>query len=156
MARRTEFGKELIAGQWAGAEFDALGGSGSSGLPVPYPVQLDATEMLMEFIGTARRRRPRPAAGADPARRRTCSPELFEQLRAAMLELAQRGWAHGDLSPYNVLLARASGSSLIDWPQIVDVIGNPRGLRVPRARRHNMCDWFVRTGPRGRRGPAVR
>ncbi len=35
MARRTEFGKELLSGQWASAEFEALGPSGSSGCPSP-------------------------------------------------------------------------------------------------------------------------
>src|SRR5207253_4013439 len=51
MARRTDFGKQVIAGQWAAAEFDALGRLWELGLPVPYPVQLDASEMLMSFVG---------------------------------------------------------------------------------------------------------
>jgi len=52
MARRTDFGKELLTGQWAHAEFSALVELWERGLPVPYPVQLDEAEMLMEFIGT--------------------------------------------------------------------------------------------------------
>ena len=51
MARRTEFGKALISSQWAYAEFNALGELWGIGLPVPYPVQLTGTELLMEFIG---------------------------------------------------------------------------------------------------------
>ena len=47
MARRTDFGKQVIAGQWAAAEFDALGRLWELDLPVPYPVQLDESEMLM-------------------------------------------------------------------------------------------------------------
>jgi len=35
MARRTEFGKELLSGQWAVAEFEALGALLELGLPVP-------------------------------------------------------------------------------------------------------------------------
>ena len=73
MARRTDFGKEMIAGQWAGAEFGALGELWGLGLPVPYPVQLDGTEVLMEFIGTERGRGGATAGGgataARPARR---------------------------------------------------------------------------------------
>ena len=75
MARRTEFGKEMIAGQWAGAEFGALGALWDLGLPVPYPVQLDGTEVLMEFIGTEQgrprrgwRRAPRAGPAGRPVR----------------------------------------------------------------------------------------
>ena len=144
MARRTDFGKEVIAGQWAGAEFDALGELWGIGLPVPYPVQLDGTEVLMEFIGTGRRpgraaagRRP---AGAGPARRAVRAVP-----RARCSSWRCRGWAHGDLSPYNVLL-HEERLVLIDWPQIVDVIGNPRGPEFLERDCHNMCAWFAARG----------
>jgi RIO kinase 1 len=143
MARRTDFGKEMIAGQWAGAEFGALGELWGIGLPVPYPVQLDGTEVLMEFIGTADGvAAPRLAAARPP---RDLLADLFEQCRAAMYELALRGWAHGDLSPYNVLL-HGERLVVIDWPQIVDIIGNPRGPEFLERDCHTMCAWFVARG----------
>jgi RIO kinase 1 len=143
MARRTDFGKEMIATQWARAEFAALGELWGLGLPVPYPVQLEGTEVLMEFVGTddgvaaPRLAAPRPA--------KDLLAELFEQCRAAMYELALRGWAHGDLSPYNVLL-HDQRLVVIDWPQIVDVIGNPRGPEFLERDCHTMCTWFVARG----------
>lgn len=51
MAKRTAFGKEAIAAQWAGAEFTALCRLWSAGVAVPYPVQITGTEILMEFVG---------------------------------------------------------------------------------------------------------
>ena len=51
MATRTAFGRELIAGQWAVAEFAVLSRLWSAGAAVPYPVQLLGTELMMEFIG---------------------------------------------------------------------------------------------------------
>jgi RIO kinase 1 len=142
MARRTEFGKELLSGQWAMAEFEALGALWGMGLPVPYPVQLNDREMLMEFIGTDGEAAPRlvqtrpgPELLAD----------LFEQLRRSMLVLAQRGWTHGDLSPYNVLL-HGEQLVIIDWPQIVDIIGNPKGFEFLERDVVNMCRWFVSKG----------
>ncbi|WP_392542921.1 serine protein kinase RIO [Oryzobacter telluris] len=145
MTRRTDFGKQVIAGQWAAAEFAALGRLWELGLPVPYPVQLDESEMLMEFVGTTGSTpvaaprlvstRPEPALLAD----------LFEQLRATMLTLAHHGWTHGDLSPYNVLL-HEERLVLIDWPQVVDVIGNPRGFEFLERDATTMVTWFQRKG----------
>jgi RIO kinase 1 len=143
MGRRTDFGKAMIAGQWALTEFETLGHLWALGLPVPYPVQLSDTEMLMEFIGTPDGvAAPRLAqARPDPA----VLPDLFEQLRESMTVLAQRGWAHGDLSPYNVLLD-GEKLVLIDWPQIVDIIGNPNGFDFLARDVANMCRWFAARG----------
>ena len=62
-----------------------------------------------------------------------------------MLTLAEHGWAHGDLSPYNVLL-HEERLVLIDWPQIVDVIGNPQGFDFLERDATTMSDWFRRKG----------
>jgi RIO kinase 1 len=142
MARRTEFGKELLSGQWARAEFEALFALWELGLPVPYPVQLDDREMLMELVGTGGVAAPRLAQTRPD---RELLADLFEQLRSALLQLARRGWTHGDLSPYNVLL---DGERLviIDWPQIVDIIGNPRGFEFLERDVANMCRWFTAKG----------
>jgi RIO kinase 1 len=142
MARRTEFGKAVISGQWAMAEFEALGALWALGLPVPYPVQLNETEMLMEFIGNDGMAAPRLAQLRPD---RALLPDLFEQLREALTILSQRGWAHGDLSPYNVLLD-GERLVLIDWPQIVDIIGNPRGFEFLERDVANMCQWFRSRG----------
>lgn len=151
MATRTAFGKELISGLWAFAEFDTLVRLWGEGLPVPYPVQMGEDEMLMEFIGTPEGRAAPRLIQSRPDRQ--VLPRLFDQLREAMLRLAELGWAHGDLSPYNVLLddrPTADGGDprlvIIDWPQIVDVIGNPHGLEFLERDARNMADWFTRRG----------
>ena len=143
MRTRTAFGKQLIGGMWAGTEFATLADLWGRGLPVPYPVQLTESEMLLEFIGT-----PDGAAAPRLAQARPDAdllPHLFEQLRAAMLALAELGWAHGDLSPYNVLLD-GTRLVLIDWPQLVDVIGNPHGPEFLERDARHMCEWFTRRG----------
>jgi len=71
--------------------------------------------------------------------------DLFEQLRTTMGELAPRGWAHGDLSPYNVLL-HDDRLVIINWPQIVDIIGNPQGPEFLHRYCHNMCASFTCRG----------
>ena len=145
MARRTDFGKALISGQWALAEFNALAELWGAGLPVPYPVQISDTEVLMEFIGD----QGEPVSAAPRLAQTRPEPalllDLFEQFRSAMTELALRGWAHGDLSAYNVLL-HDDRLVIIDWPQIVDIIGNPRGPEFLQRDCHNMCAWFAGRG----------
>ncbi len=96
----------------------------------------------MEFIGEQGQAAPRLAqTRPEPA----LLADLFEQLRSALSVLAQRGWAHGDLSPYNVLLD-GERLVLIDWPQIVDIIGNPRGFVFLERDVANMCRWFRSRG----------
>jgi len=146
MARRTALGKELIGSQWAYVEFETLARLWSEGLPVPYPVSFGEGELLMEFVGHL------TDAGAEAAPRLAQTrpraallPDLFDQLRTAMLRLAELGWAHGDLSAYNVLL---DGERLviIDWPQIVDVIGNPHGMEFLERDARTVCRWFTTRG----------
>ena len=142
MARKTAHGRAVAAGQWANAEWESLQRLWTLGVPVPYPVQIDGTEILMELVevdGEAAprlaRMRPGPALLAS----------YFEQLREAMLTMASAGIVHGDLSPYNTL---AAGDRLviIDLPQVVDLVANPAGADFLMRDCHNMCTWFRARG----------
>jgi RIO kinase 1 len=143
MARRTEFGRDLLSGQWAAAEFTALSRLWSAGAPVPYPVQLYGTELMLEFLGT-----PDGQAAPRLAQLRP-SPEeladLFEQCVRGMQLLAGEGWAHGDLSAYNVLVHRGR-VVFIDLPQVVDLAANPQGAEYLYRDCVNVCAWFARRG----------
>jgi RIO kinase 1 len=142
-ANRTAFGRQAIAGMWASAEFNALCLLYKVGVPVPYPVQITGTEVLLEFIGdddgTAAPRlaetRPDDAELAD----------LWDQLVEALVALARRGYAHGDLSPYN-LLVHAGTLVMIDLPQVVDVIAHPNGRGFLERDAANVARWFAARG----------
>jgi RIO kinase 1 len=142
MAKRTSHGRSVAAGQWAWAEWEALGRFWSAGVPVPYPVQIDGTEILMELITVDGEPAPRLAATRPD---RALLESWFDQLRDAMTALARGGLAHGDLSPYNIL---AAGERLviIDLPQVVDIVANPRGAEFLQRDCHNVCTWFNRRG----------
>ncbi|TDC07994.1 RIO-like kinase [Nonomuraea longispora] len=140
MANRTAFGKQVIAGQWAVAEFAALCRLWELGVPVPYPVQIVGTEILQEFIGTRDGfAAPRLAQVSDDL------DDLWEQLVTAMLTLAGEGLAHGDLSPYN-LLVHDGRLVIIDLPQIVDVIAHPAGPSFLDRDARNVATWFAAKG----------
>ncbi|WP_436521702.1 serine protein kinase RIO [Actinoplanes sp. HUAS TT8] len=149
MTNRTSFGKELIAGQWAAAEFDALGrlwqiGQESGLVCVPYPVQLIGTEVMLEFIGDwetgeAAPRLAQVRSGADELE------DLWRQMTDALSVLARAQVAHGDLSPYNTLV-HDGRLVLIDLPQIVDVVANPRGAEFIARDVNNVAAWFRARG----------
>jgi RIO kinase 1 len=146
MAQRTAAGRQMIARQWANAEFAALVQLHCSGVPVPYPVQVLGTELLLEFIGSAdgtaaprlAETRPGPAELAG----------LWDQLVLALVSMARDGLAHRDLSAYNLLV---SGGQLvmIDLPQVVDVIANPRGAWFLTRDAENIGRWFAHQGLAG-------
>ncbi|RLV48865.1 serine/threonine protein kinase [Nocardioides mangrovicus] len=144
MAKKTAYGRAVAAGQWANAEWESLKRLWLIGVPVPYPVQIDGTEILMELVldpdtgdpaPRLARQRPTPALLAS----------WFEQLREAMLVMASQQIAHGDLSPYNVL---AAGERLvvIDLPQVVDLVANPAASEFLMRDCHNVCTWFAARG----------
>jgi RIO kinase 1 len=146
VASRTAFGRQAIAGQWAHAEFSALARLYAAGIPVPYPAQILDTELLLEFIGSAdgiaapRLAETRPGPG-DLA-------GLWDQLVQALVALARDGLAHGDLSAYN-LLVHDGRLVMIDLPQVVDVIANPRGAFYLTRDAENVGRWFSAHGLSG-------
>ncbi len=143
MDTRTAFGKQLLAGRWAAAEFAVLASLWSAGAAVPYPVQLLGTELMMEFIGSDDGVAAPRLAQLRPARRE--AQDLFGQLRHVLVQLAEAGYTHGDLSAYNVLVHHGR-VVLIDLPQAVDLVGNPQGFEFLRRDCANICSWFLASG----------
>ena len=149
MTNRTSFGKELIAGQWAIAEFGALSrlweiGTETGLVRVPYPVQLIGTELMLEFIGDWETGEAAPRLAqvrADP----DGLADLWRQMTDALSVLARAQVAHGDLSPYNTLVHDGQ-LVLIDLPQIVDVIANPQGADFIARDVRNVAAWFTQRG----------
>ena len=143
IANRTDFGRNLIAQRWAVAEFEALSRLWSVGAPVPYPVQREGTELLMEYLcddeGTAAPRLAQTRPDHDDL------VGLWQQLVAALHLFAEQGLTHGDLSAFNVLVHEGR-LVLIDLPQVVDLIANPRGIEFLRRDVSNVAAWFTARG----------
>ncbi|WP_117214616.1 serine protein kinase RIO [Allorhizocola rhizosphaerae] len=150
MSNRSDFGKEAIAGQWAVAEFGALCHMWELAKQMqvepftPYPVQILGTEVLMEYIGE-----PDGTAAPRLASVRTDDEaglrNLWDQMMVALTVMTRAGYAHGDLSPYNILVHRGR-LVVIDLPQIVDIVANPQGRRFLERDVHNVVSWFQARG----------
>ena len=144
---KSGFGREIEAARWAQAEFATLKRLWDSGIRVPYPVQLDGREILMEFIAEGEAAAPRLAQ---------CSPSpdqlrwLWAQVVETLIRFGRLQLAHGDLSPFNVLVHGLDGPVpelvVIDVPQVLDLVGNPNGVEFLHRDCRNMADWFVRKG----------
>jgi RIO kinase 1 len=142
LAKKTAHGRAVAAGQWALSEWESLKRLWTLGLPVPYPVQIDGTELLMEWITHDGDSAPR-LAQTRPAR--DLLECYFEQVRDALAELARHGIVHGDLSAYN-MLAAGERLVIIDLPQVVDLVGNPAGPDFLLRDCTNVCMWFRARG----------
>src|SRR5262249_40957381 len=71
--------------------------------------------------------------------------DLWGQLVSATSLLARAGYAHGDLSAYNILVHEGR-LVLIDLPQIVDVVSNPQGRDFLARDAHTWANWFGQRG----------
>jgi RIO kinase 1 len=142
LKRKSTWGRIVASGEWAVSEWDALKRLWLLGAPVPYPVQIDGTEILMEWITVDGDTAPR-LAQTRPDRGLLAS--YYDQVRDFLALLVQDGIVHGDLSAYNIL---AAGERLvvIDLPQIVDLVGNPNGMDFLLRDCTNICGWFRARG----------
>ncbi|WP_141396607.1 serine protein kinase RIO [Microbacterium gorillae] len=142
VAKKSSYGRAVSAGHWAASEFAALSAAYAAGVPVPYPVQVSGTEVLLEFIGDGRVAAPRLA------QTRLRGAELDDalgQVREILCAFSRAGLAHGDLSAYNLLLHRGR-VVVIDLPQVVDLAANPTGVDFLHRDVKNVCEWFARRG----------
>ena len=140
--RKSTWGRTVAAGEWASSEWTALRRLWELGLPVPYPVQIDGTEILMEWVTHDGETAPR-LAQTRPGRALLGS--VHEQLRDALATMTQAGFVHGDLSAYNILLA-GDRVVIIDLPQMVDLAGNPAGPDFLLRDCTNICAWLRARG----------
>jgi RIO kinase 1 len=140
--RMSTHGKALLQERWTNHEHDVMGLLWSAGVRVPYPVGFADDRFDMEYVGdlagaapTLARLRPRGALLRD----------IWDQLVANLVGLVGSGYAHGDLSAYNLLWWQGE-LWVIDLPQAVDIAANPGGLDFLHRDVTNITTWFGRQG----------
>jgi RIO kinase 1 len=119
----TQHGKRAAHVSWVMHEFVTLQRLHVDGARVPEPIDAHENAVLMGFVGNEE-------GGAPTLDRVRLSPEdaarVVQVVLADLKRLLARGWTHGDLSPYN-LLWWEDQPVMIDLPQVIDVLRNPRG-----------------------------
>ena len=87
-AKRTDFGRAVLSGQWVQAEWAALTQLWSAGVPVPYPVMTLGNEIVMELIVHDGEPAPRLVGTRPPP---ALLADAYDQIREAMTMLATYG-----------------------------------------------------------------
>jgi RIO kinase 1 len=138
----STYGKRLLQDRWTGHEHQVLQTLWEAGLSVPYPLSYGDELLDMEYIGA------RDGAAPQLFAARLCGPDIeaaWQQVVDGLRIMITAGWAHGDLSAYN-LLWWDDRVWFIDFPQAVDIAANPQGLNFLHADVTNVGQWFQRRG----------
>ena len=140
--RMSAHGKRLLQSRWTDHEFQVMHRLWSAGVSVPYPVSFGDDRFVLEYLGS------RDGAAPQLAEARLDGAALVaaaEQLVDGLATITAAGWAHGDLSAYN-LLWWDEQLWFIDFPQAVDLAANPQGIDFLHRDVVNVCTWFTRRG----------
>jgi len=143
---RSEFGKEVAAGLWVGAEYENLNRMHACGINVPKPISACSRVILMDFIGNGSGPAPHlNGVDLDPQ----AAQGLYDQLMEDLRTLLAHHMVHGDLSPYNILIWKGE-AWFIDVPQAVDARMNESAFQLLHRDLENVCSFFERYGIRSR------
>jgi RIO kinase 1 len=118
-----KFGRDAAEVAWKSAEADALYRLANSGVRIPAPVLFYEGVLLMELVRDAEGR-PAPRL-IEITIEREAALGLYADLVAQIISMLCCDLIHGDLSPYNILLA-ADGPTIIDFPQVISAVHNSR------------------------------
>jgi RIO kinase 1 len=140
--RMSTYGKKLLQDRWTGTEYEVMTTLWRAGVPVPYPVSYADDVLDLQYIGGWDGAAPQLSAA------RLTRPQLddaVDQLLAGLRTLVATGYAHGDLSAYNLLWWQER-LWFIDFPQAIDIAANLQGLDFLHRDVRNVCGWFERRG----------
>lgn len=133
-------GKKLLQSRWTSHESDVMRELWQADVPVPYPVSYADDVFIMEYLGDA------DGAAPQLGRARLSPAEIaqaFEDVIDGLHAMVHAGYAHGDLSAFNLLWWQQR-VWFIDFPQAIDIAANPQGLSFLHRDVLNICDWFAR------------
>lgn len=140
--RMTTHGRQLLQQRWTDHEFNVLQDLHAARVPVPCPISYSDEVLDMQYLGEL------DGAAPQLAKARLGRDELaraFRQMTDGLADMVAAGWAHGDLSAYNLLWWQ-DRLWFIDFPQAVDIAANPQGLSFLHRDVTNVCRWFTRRG----------
>lgn len=140
IAQKSRRGRAVTQGSWLLHEFTVLRALHAAGADVPEPIEHNEQALLLEFIGEGDE--PAPIL-QDVTLTPDEAPLLFARVLRNVEQLLRLGWVHGDLSAYNILY-QPHRITLIDFPQVVSVRGNPDARALLQRDVDRVASYFRR------------
>ena len=142
IAKKTDFGQEIVTFSWIEHENDMLQKLHAAGADVPRPIAHEGSAILMAYYGDVNQ--PAPTLnGVDIERHQAAA--MFDRLMLHVELMLAHNCVHGDLSPYNVLYWEGK-AVVIDFPQAVVALKNPHARRLLQRDIDRLAQYFARYG----------
>jgi RIO kinase 1 len=142
VAKKTDFGKEVMTFSWIEYEYDLLQTLYDAGADVPKPIGHVDSTILMEYFGEVNH--PASTLNGVMLRPHQAQP-MFDRLLWHVELMLSRNRVHGDLSAYNVLYWNER-AIVIDFPQAVVATSNPHAPRLLHRDIERLAQYFARYG----------
>jgi len=144
MAKRTDYGKNLLHQSWIAYEFTTLQKLYEKGVDVPQPFEMAGNAILMKYIGDIDSNAP---ALSELSLKKAEACELFDRVIHNIDLMLSINCIHGDLSAYNILYWEGQ-ITLIDFPQTVSPTVNRNAFNIFRRDVTRVCEYFSKQGVR--------
>ncbi|GAB4543995.1 MAG: hypothetical protein OHK0023_00120 [Anaerolineae bacterium] len=142
LGKKTDYGQQVAHTSWLMHEFNTLKALHEAGAAVPMPYAAGQNAILMGYVGAERV--AAPTLHEVRLERKEVQP-LFEEVMRNIELLLNLGYAHGDLSAYNILYWEGE-ITLIDFPQVALVRGNRSAFQILARDIRRVCDYFATYG----------
>jgi RIO kinase 1 len=143
LAKKTEFGREVMTFTWIEHEYDLMQLLFAEGADVPRPIGHVGSAILMEYFGELNR--PAPTLNGVRLATRREAEAMLERLLWHVELMLRHDRVHGDLSAFNVLCWAGRGV-VIDFPQAVVASTNPHAEWLLARDVERLCQYFGRYG----------
>ncbi|RMG85699.1 MAG: hypothetical protein D6712_09020 [Chloroflexi bacterium] len=142
IAKGSSFGESLEHTSWLMHEYRAMQALYNAGADVPRPYGVGEMAVIMGYVGDEQQ--PAPTLHEihlppDEAR------QIWRRIVHNIDCLLQQGYAHGDLSAYNILYHEGA-ITLIDFPQVVDIHHNPDARAIFARDVYRVCQYLAEVG----------
>jgi len=142
MAKKTNYGKELLHQSWIAYEYTSMQALFAAGASVPEPYAMASNAILMGYVGDIDQPAPtlsEVSLEAGEAR------ELFGKVMENIGILLANDRIHGDLSAYNILYWEGE-ITLIDFPQVISPVINRNAFWIFQRDVTRVCEYFRKQG----------
>ncbi len=123
---------------WVQREFRNLQIANAARIKAPKPIKFLNNVLIMSFIGGSK---AAPMLKDAPPKK---PEEFYRQVTSAMKALYNKGFTHGDLSPFNILNNRQM-AYIIDFSHATSYT-NPRFFELLRRDAKNIAEYFSNLG----------